>query len=124
MSRNAKTIIGVVCVVIGLILFASARGEMSSNSYYTFKPPYTSYEMGVLARLLLGVGLLASGIGDLIMAYISRKHESNNIQTPYGSNGLFADCPKCGLKMSNTSTKCPKCGTKLKYRNGKFEVDE
>ena len=124
MNRNTKLIIGAICVVIGLILFVTARGEMS-NSHYTFRPPYTAYEVGVLFRFFIGACLLGSGIVDLIVVFISKSHEDRNMQTPYdGSSSLFSDCPKCGLKMSNSSTKCPKCGVKLKYRNGKLEVDE
>ena len=128
MNRKTKAIVGIISLAVGLIIWMAALGEMADHPFYSFTPPYTQYEAGVILRKFLGIILVASGAVDLVMVAISRAHEDRNVRTPYDAEGIglstYSKCPKCGLKIGNTTKVCPKCRTNLKYINGRMSVDE
>lgn len=104
--------VGIICVILGFALFVSANIEIATNSRYTWTRPYTSYEMEVLIAKYVGIGLLISGIIDLILTAISTVYTTKTIQDKNANPETFLVCPVCHCKTMKGAAFCPSCGYK------------
>lgn len=117
MKKIIGFIIGALMTFIGLVNVIIANIEISTARGYTFRPPYTEYEAGVIITKYIGIGLLIIGIIILLLMIVSQIYYSKNVQDISGTgNGRvnFISCPVCGCKTTMDSEYCPKCNYKLR----------
>lgn len=112
MKGKILWILGVAETCIGFVLFVVAQMEISSNSRYTWRKPYTSYEAQVVMTKWIGIILLISGIVWLLLKIYQLRYTNTHTQeiTPLSENGGSVKCPNCGLSLSADVKTCPRCG--------------
>ena len=111
-----KKIIGIcggISSIIGFVLYISAQIVISSNTRYTWRPPYTEFEAQHIAIKTIGIILLIAGLIDLSMLLISKFYVSKTQKDPTSNEVTTIRCPVCGLSVQKTTTTCPNCKTKI-----------
>lgn len=105
-------IFGALDTVVGFILLVAAQMEISSNPWYTWRKPYTSYEAQVLMVKWVGILLIVCGLIWLGLKVYQTRYTSNHIQeiNPITKTGGAIQCPNCGLTLSAGVGQCPRCG--------------
>lgn len=117
MKKIIGFIIGALMTLIGFMNIIIANIEMSTARGYTFRPPYTEYEAGVIITKYIGIGMLIIGIIILLLMIVSKIYYSKNVQdmSDVGNGRVnFISCPVCNCKTTRDSEYCPKCNHKLK----------
>lgn len=112
--KKVICVLGIIGVMIGFALLVSANIEIDTNSHYTWRRPYTEYEMQVLAIKNIGIALLVSGAIDVILCGISSWYTSKTIQSTSAAQSSFVVCQGCQCKLSKELMYCPNCGRQLK----------
>lgn len=105
-------LLSVLEIVIGFVLFLPAQIEISSNSWYSWRSPYTPYEVRIIMAKWIGILFLISGIIWLCLKIYQFKYTDSHIQeiTPAKGKGGTVKCPNCGLSLSSNVESCPRCG--------------
>lgn len=117
MKKAIGYIIGAIMTFIGFINIIIANIQISTTRGYTFKPPYTEYEAGVIITKYIGIGMLVTGILILLLMIVSKIYYSRNVQdiSDIGNGKAnFISCPVCNCKTTSDSEYCPKCNNKLR----------
>lgn len=119
-------ILGTLETIIGFGLFFAAQMEISSNSRYTWRKPYTSYEAQVIMMKWLGIILLVSGIIWLCLKVLQIKYTNTHTQeiTPVIERGGVIKCSNCGLTLSADVENCPKCGNAVNVNKSNINAVE
>lgn len=110
--KSLKLVLGYISSIVGIVMIICARMEMGSNSRYTWTPPYTQYEAGVVAVQWIGILFLICGIIDVVVAIVAQKYTSDNIQDV--DTHTVVKCPECGISLDSETKVCPKCKKVLK----------
>lgn len=116
MKKVIGYIIGALLAFIGFISIIIANTQISLSSGYTFRPPYTEYEAGILTTKYIGIGMLIIGIIILLLMIVSKIYYSKNVQdiSDVGNGKVnYISCPVCNCKTTSDSKYCPKCNHKL-----------
>ena len=93
-EKMKKIILWIICIVslvLGITFFVSAQWEIATNSYYSFKKPYTQYEIQIIIYKWAGILFIIAGILMLIMRIIQQ----------YGSNRYDKYLKEQSLKNLN-----------------------
>lgn len=117
MKKIVGFIIGALMAFIGLVNIIVANIQINTTRGYTFRPPYTEFEAGVITTKYIGIGILIAGIIIMILMIVSKIYYSKNVQdvSSRGNSSVnFISCPACGCKTTDDSEYCMKCGNKLK----------
>ena len=115
MKEKIGWIVGIVEVIVGFAFFVTAQAEMSSNSRYTWRRPYTDYEQQVILTKWIGLALLIAGIiglGIRIYKYIYTNKHTEDINEISRLGGTIK-CPGCGLIIVRNVAVCPRCGKEI-----------
>lgn len=107
-------IIGGICCIIGLACFIAAQVEINTNHYYTWTRPYTSYEAQVIITRIVGIGLLISGIIDLVLVFASIIYTHSTVQDINCQKMISTPCPTCGIQLGTAVNICPRCKTRIR----------
>ena len=110
--KSLKLVLGYISSIVGIVMIICARMEMGSNSRYTWTPPYTQYEAGVVVVQWIGIFLLFCGIIDVVVAIVAQKYTSDNIRDI--DTHTVVKCPGCGISLDSETKVCPKCKKVLK----------
>ena len=115
MKKTAGWIIGSLELLIGFVMFVSAQIEISTNHHYTFRKPYTEYEMQVVLLKWLGIIFLISGIIWILLKLYQANYLSKHMQEipHFNQSNSISSCPKCGLTITGNVSTCPRCGTAI-----------
>ena len=115
MKGKIGWIIGTLETIVGFVFFLNARIEISSNSWYTWRQPYSSYEAQVLMVEYIGIILLVCGIVDLAFKVYHTRYTNKHIQEidQVVKNGGIIKCSNCGLTLAANVENCPRCGQKI-----------
>jgi len=113
-------IIGTIETIIGFLCFFIAQMEISSNSRYTWKKPYTSYEAQVLITKWIGIIFLISGVIWLCLKVYQARYTDKHTQelNPVVKKGGITKCLNCGLALTADAESCPRCGNTVKEISG------
>lgn len=116
MKKKVGWIIGTIETIIGFVCFLVAQMEISSNSRYTWRKPYTSYEAQVLMTKWIGIAFLVSGIIWLGLKVYQVRYTEKHVQemNPVVKKGGIAKCLNCGLALTADAESCPRCGKTVK----------
>lgn len=119
MKKWVGLIISILVLIIGIIMFGAARSEISSNYWYTWRPPYTSYEAEVLLIKGIGLALIIIGIALGILLGVSIVYTNKHIQdidplTQKGGTIRYTNCTNCGLTVAADISVCPRCNSTIK----------
>ena len=117
MKKAIGYIFGAIMTFIGLITILVCNETINTSRRYTFRPPLTEYEIGVLSTRFIGIALLVIGIVILIIMIVSSYYYSKNVQdiSDIGNGKAnFISCPVCNCKTTSDSEYCPKCNNKLR----------
>lgn len=115
MKEKMGWIVGLIEVFAGFAFFVVAQTEISSNSRYTWRRPYTDYEQQVIMTkwiglILLIVGITGLGIRVYKTMYTNKHTQEINEITKLGGT---VNCQKCGLTVAQNVSVCPRCGTEI-----------
>lgn len=114
MKKVIGIIIGFLFTSIGLICLIIANMQINMETRYTFKPPLTEYEAGVLITKYIGIGMLVIGIIILLLLIISSIYYSKNVRDVKNGYENYITCPVCHCKTTADSEYCPRCFYKYK----------
>lgn len=122
MKEKIGWIVGLIEVLVGFVFFCIAQAEISSNSRYTWRRPYTDYEQQVIMTkwiglLLLVVGIIGLGIRLYKTMYVNKHTEDINEISKLGGT---VKCRKCGLIVAQNTSVCPRCGAEITTYSGDF----
>ena len=117
-------IIGILETIIGFVLFVSAQVEISVNSAYSWRQPYTTYEAKIVMMKWIGIALLFSGIIWIGLKLYQKRYTSKHIQevNQVIKRGGANKCPNCGLSLSADVKNCPRCGNAVKSNTSDFSA--
>ncbi len=118
MNKKIMGICGAISSFVGWVLWLSAQSVISTNTRYTWEPPYTAFEAEHIFVRAIGLFLLISGLLDLGLLIASRFYNSKTVKDPNSNEITTTKCPKCGLSVHKTVTLCPKCKTKINEYGG------
>lgn len=116
MKKVIGWVISLFELVVGLVLFVMAQSEISTNSWYTWRQPYTSYEAQVIMMKWIGIILLISGIiwiALLLFRVIYTNKHTQDI-TVLTQKGGSLQCVNCGLAVAANLSICPRCGKSVR----------
>lgn len=120
MKGKIGWIIGTIETIIGFACFFVAQMEISSNSRYTWRKPYSSHEAQVLMTKWIGIAFLISGIVWLGLKIYQARYTNKHTQemNPVVKNGGTTKCLNCGLALTAGAESCPRCGNAVKEISG------
>lgn len=112
-----KRTLGIAGTVLGVVLLIWAYTRVTSlaGQFFTWQPPFSSYELVTVAGAGVGVLLLIFGLVNLAAggAGISAKPSVRHQPT----------CPSCGAAAESGSLFCPNCGASLKPAGASSQAD-
>ena len=116
MKKKIGWILGTIETIIGFAFFVAAQSEISSNSWYTFKKPYTEFEAQVIMTKWIGIAFLVSGIIWLALKVFQARYMDKHIQEMNSviTKGGLTKCLNCGLALTADAETCPRCGKAVK----------
>ena len=106
-------------IILGLIMFVVGYALQEDSFGYTFRPPYTPYEMLVLFFKFGGVILLILRVVMLVLLIVANRYVSQNIKEMHNGPTEFLTCPVCHCKTTPDSAECPNCHYQFKEQNRK-----
>lgn len=109
-------IIGIIETIIGFTCFLGAQIEILCNSRYTWRKPYTSYEIQVLMIKWTGIIFLISGIAWFCLKVYQVRYTDKHTQDVNSvvKKGGIIKCLNCGLSLTEDAERCPRCGKSVK----------
>lgn len=109
-------ILNVYVIAFGFSLFQSAQSEISSNPWYTWRRPYSSYEQEVITTRWIGLVLLIAGLIFLLFRLFMTMYNNRHIEeaTPMARKDGTIKCSVCGLELVANTKTCPRCSTVVK----------
>lgn len=112
MKKKIGWIIGFAESIVGFALFIAAQSEISANSWYTWRPPYTSYEAEVIMMKWIGLALLISGVVWIGLKFYQIKFINKHTEdiNQVTEKGGAIKCAGCGLEVAASVKTCPRCG--------------
>ncbi|MDO5521827.1 MAG: hypothetical protein Q4G58_15140 [bacterium] len=122
MKKGVASVVRLLALLLGLLLFffgiykcVGACMEIANSKIYTFKAPYSSYELSILNDKWIGLGCIVVGLIILIAMLTIIIYRNKHIQN---SDGLYSQtnmvkCNSCGLSVSIGLAICPRCGMAL-----------
>lgn len=113
MKKGIGWVLGLVDLFIGIIMLAIALTEIDNSPwYYTWRPPYTSYELGLIMLKWAGILFILSGVIWIVVKLFQSSYTSRHTQdiNPLTQNGGTVKCTNCGLQIAANVKVCPRCG--------------
>lgn len=108
-----KLIVGALMSSFGLVAFLIVRSYIEHDIGYTYAPPFTDHELGMLL-LLFGCVLLIV-VGIIMVAFsIIRAKGQHRLDMPNSSPSGISNriCPVCKQNIPSGTYVCPRCGHK------------
>lgn len=95
------SILGVIELIAGFCMYLYTKWEMATNTWYSWKTPYTEYEAKIMIIQLIGIVLLVFGFGNLISAAALKINRTvfadRHIRdVDFSMTGALQRCPRCG----------------------------
>jgi len=90
-----------------------------ASRLYTWKPPYSDYEIQVLIIKGIGDIFVTIAVVDLIafvvLTWYKNYYKDKHIQDIHTdhSGAEITYCPNCGLQITSSIEKCPRCGKEI-----------
>ena len=115
-------IVNIMETFIGFILFITAQMEISGDSSYSWRRPYSDYEQQVITTKWIGLVLLIGGgiwLGIRIYQYVYVNKHTQDLNEIAKLGGI-AKCQTCGLTVTQNLTFCPRCGSAIPKRPAEF----
>ena len=119
------SILGVIELIAGFCMYLYTKWEMATNTWYSWKTPYTEYEAKIMIIQLIGIVLLVFGFGNLISAAALKINRTvfadRHIRdVDFSMTGALQRCPRCGVTFLAGTEFCPNCGMAVRNGNNKI----
>lgn len=112
MKKGIGWVVSLGLTMIGFVVFIVSQTEISNNTSYTWRPPYTTYETQVVITKWVGILILISGICWFALLLFQAMYTNKHTQdiTELTSKGGAVKCQSCGLSIAANISVCPRCG--------------